>query len=225
MCELFLIGEPVKAHVLLESFVRVVPEGIKEWSLRGHLAPYRSRNMRGAAIDGQSVLITQVTILENILAHLTQVEIQIAAIPIAQIVIHERVKQPELDILDAGLLEVGIDHHAHDTTPSFLGMKQVSVLINIGAIKVVRATLTRVERQIERLDHRRLTVVQLAARVYFIEKNLAGIGIGQSIRIILDITGSIGRIALCEQAVNNVPRQQRAVLATGNVVVQRRLGK
>ena len=65
---------------------------------------------RATTIDGHAALIELLAIAEDILADLTQVEIEVAAIVGGSTVltgIDERIEEPELDILDIGLFEVG----------------------------------------------------------------------------------------------------------------------
>ena len=110
-----------------------------------------------------------------------------------------------MDVLNIGLFEIGIIDFAHDTTPSLLGIEQVTVLIDVSAVEVVRATLTGIEREVQRLDHRRLAIVQLTSREHLAVSHLTCIRIGQGIQVILDVARRIGRVALREQAVNIIP--------------------
>ena len=65
---------------------------------------------------------------------------------VLQFGIHKRIKHPELDILNIGLLKVGIVYLTHDTAPSLLWVQQIAIIrINKDAIKIVRATLLRIE--------------------------------------------------------------------------------
>ena len=126
---------------------------------------------------------------------------------------HERIKEPELDILDIGLLKVGVVNLAHDAAPTLLRVFQIATLINIISIKVIGTTLFGIERQVEGLNNRRLTIIEFSTGEHLAERYLTGIGVGQSFQVILDIPGSIRRVALCEQAVNTIPGEQSAVLS------------
>ena len=79
------------------------------------------------AIHRHTALIEFLSIAQDILAHLTEVEVEVACI-VGGITlltgIDEGVEHPELDILDVRLLEVGSFQLAHHTAPFRLWLAQ-----------------------------------------------------------------------------------------------------
>ena len=218
MSVLILVDETVKADILMDASTTGVVVGISDRTQIRDSPPNRCDKICIVTIGGQAVLITLETILEDILTHITQVEVQQASILVVQFGVHERVKHPELDILDASLLKVSIVNFAHNATPSLLGIEQMSFNVNIGSIQVVGTALTRIEREVKRLDDGRFTIIDVTTWKHFVNRYLTGVGIGQRIQVILDVSRSIGRTAFCEQPVDGIPRQQRAILAIGDVI-------
>ena len=58
-----------------------------------------------------------------------------------------------MDILDVGLFEVGVINLTHDAAPTRFGVKQLAGRrVNLGTIKVIGATLGRIEREVKGLN-------------------------------------------------------------------------
>ena len=96
-----------------------------------------------------------------------------------------------MDILNIRLLEIGVLDFAHDTAPALLRIEQIAVRVDIGTIKVVGTTLARIEREVQGLDNRRLTIVEFATREHLAESDLTGIRIRQRVKVVFDISRRI----------------------------------
>ena len=87
------------------------------------------------------------SVTQNILAHIAEVEIQLAFISVG--VGQCRVHQPELDVLDVRFLKIGVVQPPHDTAPTLLGVSQMSVCAYLGGGDVVLSALGRVVGEVE----------------------------------------------------------------------------
>ena len=94
----------------------------------------------------QAVLVELLAVLEDIFRNLSKVEIEVATH--AGLLIDERVKQPELDVLDVRALKVGSGQLACDTAPTFRRVIELAFKVNIG-VKVVWASFVGVICDIE----------------------------------------------------------------------------
>ena len=106
---------------------------------------------RTGAIDGHATLIELLTVVEHILTHFAQVEIEVTGIVGGRSLltgIDKRVEQPELNILDVGLFEVSSLELAHHTTPFRLWLAQRSIGIQV-ACQVVRTAFLRIVGQVK----------------------------------------------------------------------------
>ena len=89
--------------------------------------------------------------MEHVFRHLTEVEVEVAAIfrGFALLTaVDEGVEHPELDIFDVALLEVAIVDLAHHAAPVLRGMVERAIAVDIG-IEVVRPALIGVISEVE----------------------------------------------------------------------------
>ena len=202
--------EAVETHVLINARAGGVVKGVSHRRLVAHAAPLGVAQRRRCVVrtGGQAVLITLQAVLEDILAHLAQVEVEVAAVTVWVGLVDERVEHPELDILDVALLEIGVVEFAHNAAPSLLGVEQVTVGVDVVGIEVVWSALLGIEREVEGLDGRRLAVVEFAAGEHLGIRHLAHVGVRELVKVVLDISGHVRRVALREQAVDVVPGEQ-----------------
>ena len=146
----FLVGQSVQSHVLLGAGSGGGGKGVGLRSLDGNLTPCRI-GKRAGAIDGDSALIEFLAVAQDVLAHLAEVDVEVAAIVggIALLVgIVEGVHEPELDILHVGSLEVVGVELAHHAAPPLQGIAQCSVEVDVGG-QVVGTALRGVVGQVE----------------------------------------------------------------------------
>ena len=112
-----IVSETIESHILLAARTRGGSKGIGLRGLLGNLTPLGGGKSL-TAINGHAALVELLAITQNVLAHLTQIKIEITAILGSRTVltgIDKGIEHPKLNILDIGLFEVvGIDtsHHA-----------------------------------------------------------------------------------------------------------------
>ena len=225
--ELELLGgaQAVEAEVLEQAGVGGVLEGVRQGVLRRDAAPDGVLHEREVAVDGVAVLVALLAVLEDVLADLSEVEVQVAAVGVVGLGVEERVEHPELEVFYVGVVEVGVVHLAHDSAPALLGAEEQAVGGDVLGVEVVRAALGRVEGEVEGLYVRALAVRLVSAGEYLLDGDLADVGAGELLEVVLEVAGEHGGIALGEDAVDGVPCQQGAVLAVGDVVAEPGLGE
>ena len=147
---LFIIVQTVKTHIL--QFPRPFGGG-KGGGLSGlhrNLTPLGGGERVGA-IHRHAALIELLTISQDILTDLTEVEIEVTRILRGRTVltsVDEGIEQPELDIFDVGLFEVVDIELAHHTTPLRLRLTQRTVFIHVMR-QVIRAALLRIVGEVQ----------------------------------------------------------------------------
>ena len=107
-----------------------------------------------AAIGRQTVFKKLLSILQNVLRDIAEVEIEFTSAVIG--VLDERIHHPELYIFVVCGFEIGVVHFTHDTAPTGSGVVEVTAGIHTGGqalaathIVVVRTSFTRIESQVE----------------------------------------------------------------------------
>lgn len=175
------------------------------------------------AVVGDSVLIGFQTVFKNVFRYFSEIEVKVAAVEV--VLLHEGVHEPEFDILDVRLLEVGVVHLAHDAAPALFGVEKVARVVDIGGVEIVRAALGGIEREVQGLYRRRFAVGQLAAGEHFAGLDFAHVGVRQLFDVAADIARAERRVTVGEHPVNEIPVQKGAVLAVVDVVAERGFGK
>ena len=154
--------------------------------------------------------------MQDILAHLTQVDEQVAAIVagIALVLgIDKGVQQPELDILDVGSLEVVGVQLAHHASPPVVGIVQLTVKGNVRR-QVVRASLLGIVCQVEHVQRIGGTAIGALVTVGIELVHIDGsyIVVAQLVQVTLDVAGRQAGGAIGEQRVDVIPRQESTVV-------------
>lgn len=194
-------------------------KGIGHGALCRNLTPLRIRKAI-AAVHRHSTLIEFLAISQDVLAHLAQVDVEIATI-IGSISllsgIDERIEHPELDILHVGLLEIIGVQLTHHSAPVALRILQGSIWLEVSHIEVVRSWLARIVSQVEHAQ--RIGGPLIGALVAQWEKlfhiDLTHIVIAQLLQVALDMARSERTASASEQWVDGIPCHARAMETTG----------
>ena len=225
---LLVVRQTVESDVLLGTGTAGSGEGIGLRGLDGNLTPL-GLHEAPRTVDGHAALVELLAVTQDILADFTQVNAEVAAIQWSvgrHGRIDEGVEQPELDVLDVGLLEVVGVQLSHHTAPAILRVVQLSLARNIGT-QVVRATLGGIVCQVE--DGQRIGSTAIgglvAVGVQLVDIHRTDIVVGQLLQVALDMAGRQTAGAIGEERVDGVPRQQGAVLATGDARLVGRLAE
>ena len=216
---LLVVVEAVVAHILQVARAGSGSEGVGHRTLRGNLTPLRIVEAL-RPVDGHSALVELFAVAEDVLAHLAEVDVEVAAIPVGVglvLAVEEGVEEPELDILDVGGLEVAGVELAHHAAPSCRGVGQRGVGVEVG-VEVVRSSLGGIVGQVEDLERCRLSgVVALVAEGEELAYgHLADVEVGKLVEVALDMAGRERRRATGEERVDVVPCQQGSVVTAGD---------
>ena len=217
-----LVVQTVQAQVLLHARTAFVVEGVCYAVGLGHIAPCGLLHIVHVSVYGQSALVCLLAVLEDVLAYLAEVEIQVAAQfllrgPVAFLV-EERVHQPEFDVLDVLCLEVGIVHLAHHAAPALFGGEQVALCIHLGG-EVVGTALLWIERHVQYAQRGVAVVGRLRlVGIQFQFVDGTDVVVGQLVQVALDVAGGERGTSVGEDGVHAVPCQQGTVIAVCHVV-------
>ena len=157
---LLIVGKAVVSHILTPSRAGCGGKGIGLCCLLRYLSPLGGGEVI-TSVNRHSALIEFLSVAEDILAHLTQVDIQVAAIVggIALLTgIDEGVEHPELNIFYVGLFEVGRVQLSHHASPFRLWLAQCSVGIKVQG-EVIWSALLGVIGQVEHIQLRGGTII------------------------------------------------------------------
>ena len=180
------IVESVESHILLLSAARVVVEGINEAVYRGHTAPHGLLGRVAVATCGEAVFKEFLAVLHNVLGHLAQVEVEVAAH--IHLFVDERVEHPEFYVLYVGTLEVGGCELACDAAPTFFGVVEFAVCIEVG-VEVVGASLIGVECYVQQRECGTFAVCRFLVGEELALIYLAYIVVGQLLEVALYVCG------------------------------------
>ena len=225
---LFGIVESVESQILQGARPTGGGKSVGLGGLHGNLTPCRLREV-GSTVDRHAAFVELLAVAQDILAHLTEVDVQVAAIVegIALLIaVDEGVHEPELDVLDIGSLEVIGVQLAHHAAPPLLRIAQRTVEVDIGG-QVVGTALLGIEGQVEHGQGIGGTVVGglVAVGIELADVDAAHVVVGQHGEVALDVAGGQTGGAVGEQRVDVIPRQQGAVEAAGDGVLVDVLGK
>ena len=123
---LFLIIQTIETHVLLLPRTGCGGESVCLCGLHGNLTPLCG-GVTACSIHWHTALVIFLTVAQDVLAHFSEVDIQVATISggigtVARI--DEGVEQPELHILDVCLLEVVGVQLSHQSSPFLVRLGQ-----------------------------------------------------------------------------------------------------
>ena len=214
-----LVGEAVEAHILPLARAGGGGESIgRVGRLDRYFSPLCVSEAAGA-VYRHTVLVEFLAVVEHILAHLAQVDVEVAAILLGVgfvLGVDEGVEHPELDILDVGHLEVGIVEFAHHAAPLGSGVVKGTVGIEV-RVEVVGAALGGIVGEVE---HRQCgggaaVAALVAVWIELAHEDLAHIVVGELVQVALDVSGCERRAAAGEERVDGIPRQEASVVAAG----------
>ena len=106
---------------------------------------------RIAAVNGHTALVELLSVVQHILADLTQIDVEVATVVGSILLlrtVYEGVEEPELNIFDVGLLEIVGIQLTHHAAPVRQWQIQRTVHIDVG-IEVIRTTFLRIISYIE----------------------------------------------------------------------------
>ena len=147
-CQLLGSAQTVETHILTGAGAGFIAECYHGTRRLGDVTPdSRIYTTLVGIADRQTVLERFLAVTQNILAHIAEVEIQLAFISVG--VGQCRVHQPELDVLDVRFLKIGVVQPPHDTAPTLLGVSQMSVCAYLGGGDVVLTALGRVVGEVQ----------------------------------------------------------------------------
>ena len=216
---LLVIGKAVETHILQLSGTGGGGEGVGLCGLHRDLTPLGRHEVAGA-VNRHTALIELLTIAQDILRDLTEVEVEVAAVVGGGAVltgVDEGIEQPELDVLDVRLFEVVGLKIAHHTAPLRLGLTERTVAVEV-ARQVIRSALRGVVGQVQHLESRGGAVVGalVAVGIELLHIDLTHIVVRQLVEVALDVARRERRAAAGEDGIYGIPRQLRTVIAAGD---------
>ena len=172
-----VVFQSVETHVLSLVAWRSVVEGIDCAGALSHTTPYCCGSVGRVLVDIQSVLERFQTVFQYVFRDFSEVEVEVASLVTDAVVVGPltgdgRIHEPELDVFVVGILKIGHIHRTHHASPSFLRVEQSSVAAHSFAIHIVRTSFLRIEREVEHIEHTRLSVCQLLVWIYLVVVDL-----------------------------------------------------
>ena len=215
---LLFIVQTIESHVL-QCPVASVHKRIVLLRGGGNLTPLRG-GVSVAAVDGQAVFVEFLTIVQDVLAHLSKVDVQLAAKGAVVAGIGKGVHHPEFYVLDVGHLEIVGVEFAHHAAPShrWIGQRAVGIQVRV---EVIRTALLGIVGQVEHglVAGGAAIGALVAVGEELAHIHLAHIMIGKLFQVATDMTGRERRTLAGEQRVDVVPGQQGAVVAAPHGVL------
>ena len=203
------ICKAVETDVLFLTSTAFVREGIDNALLGRHTSPGRFGIVREVA-DRHTAFVEFLSVLQHVFAHVAEVDDEVAAVFRVILRVDEGVEHPEFDVLDVGSLKVAVVEFTHHTTPTLAGVVQQTFGREVW-IEVVWSTLTGVVRHVEHLERVAFALVRILVRIDLAHIDLADVVVGELVKVALDVSRGEARRTACEQRVNLVPGEQRAV--------------
>ena len=211
---LFLVVHTIQTHVLTGSTATRRRKGVGDGRLRRNLTPLGERESVGT-IDGHTAFIEFLSVAQHVLAHFTEVDVEVAAVLVGiglLVRIKERVHHPEFDVSDVGGLEIGGFEFAHHTAPVLCRIVEFTVGCEVG-VEVVRTTLVGVIGDVENRQGGSGTAVTALVAVgeEFVGIDFANVVVGKLVEVALDVAGREARRTAREERVDGVPRHLRTI--------------
>ena len=206
---LFGIGQAIESHILQGTASAGGGKCVCHGTLRRNLTPLRIGEAV-AAIHRHSALIKLLAIPQDVLAHLAQVDVEVATVVgCIRLLsgIDERIKHPELDILHVCLLEIVGIQLAHHSTPVAGRIGKGTIRLQIGYIEVVRSRLRWIVSQIENTQGAGGSLIGalLAQREKLLYIHLSHVVVAQLLEVALDMTRSERTSPSGEERIDGVP--------------------
>ena len=221
--QLFRRAQTVQTHILLLARACLVAERYHRTRRTRHVTPDRRIDTTLVLVaHRQTVLERFLAVAQDILAHVTQVDIQIAVVPVR--VRQRRIHQPELDILDVRLLEIRVVQSPHDTAPTLLRRGQLTAVVQLVGRHVVRTAFLRVISEVQHRQFRIHVRRLLPVRVDFLLINDTCPVVAQYVHIVADMLRRV-RLRITEDRIHCEPTDRRAVLVIADLVDVFRLRK
>ena len=184
-----------------------------------NLTPLGGSKATGTAfLDRHAALIELLTITQDILRDLTEVEVEVTRIVRGIALLSDidvGVEQPEFNVFDIRLLEVGGFQFTHHTAPLRLRLAQRTVAVQV-ARQVIGSSFLGIVGQVQHGQCRGSTVVGtlVAVGVEFLHIDLSHIVVGELFEVTLDMAWREGRGTTGEDGVYIIPCQSCTVIAT-----------
>ena len=122
-----VIVQSIQSHILACSCSALVVEGISHAGGVGDSSPQAFGIIGAIAIHGHSALEVFLAVLEYVLAHFAQVDVEVSPVIAWQILlVYERIHHPEFDVFDVLGFEIRIVQFAHHTSPFLCGVLEMS---------------------------------------------------------------------------------------------------
>ena len=216
---LLSIGESVEAHILQGTAAAGGGECVGHCALGRNLTPL-CIGKAVAAVHRHSTLVELLSVSQNILAHLSQVDVEVATIVggISLILgVDEWVEHPELDVFHVGLLKVVGIQLSHHTTPVELRILKLSVRQQVVHIEVIRTRLRWIISQVEHAQSvgGSLIGALLAQREKLLYIHLSHIVITQLLQVALDVTRGQRTASAGKERVDAIPGKTGAMETAG----------
>ena len=213
------IGESVEAHILQGTAAAGSGECVGHGALGRNLTPL-CIGKAIAAIHRHTTLVKFLSVSQNILAHLSQVDVEVATIVggISLVLgVDEWVEHPELDVFHVGLLKVVGIQLSHHTTPVALRVLKLSVGLQVVHIEVIRTRLRWIVSQVEHAQRvgGSLIGALLAQWEELLYIHLSYIVITQLLQVALDVTRGQRTASAGEERVDAIPGKTGAMEAAG----------
>ncbi len=186
-----VIGQSVEANILQLTTATGSGKGIVLRGLHRNLTPLCLYELTGA-IDRHAALVELITVTQDVLADLTQIDVEVTAILRGSTFltgIDEGVEHPELDVLDVCLLKVVGVQLTHHTAPALRGIGQRTVSVQVSG-QVIGSALRRIVRQVQDGQRRGGTVVGalVAVGIELADIDLTHIVVRQLFQVALDVS-------------------------------------
>ena len=215
---LISICQTVETNILLLACTAFCGEGINHTLRIWHASPSGLKIV--GAIHRHTTLVEFLTILQDVFAHVTEVDVEITTIVAGFVAsVDEWVEQPEFDVLHVGCLKIAGIEFSHHTTPTLRWVVEASAIIHIG-VEVIRTTLVWIVSKVENRQRVAFSLVHILVWIYFTNKHLSHIVVGELVEVALDVSWGKRRTTTSEERVDIVPSKERTVVAVHLIVAE-----
>ena len=160
------------------------------------------------------------SIAQDILAYISQVNVQVTTSKCSIRVGQKWVHEPELNILNVGFLKIGIVQFAHDTAPTLVRVGQLTIHSDLFGRNIVWSTLIRIVAQVQYCQFCISVWQHFLIGIYLLFIHDTCAVVGHCLQVVLNVFRCIA-LWVTKDWVHGVPSQQRTVL----VVIVRRWGR
>ena len=148
---LLLGGQTVQTYILFSTRTGFIAESNHRTGGTRHETPDGRLYLVLVVIcDRQTMLKRFLSVSQDILADITEVDVQLSVIVLRMIGVRMLgIHEPELDVLDIGFLEVGVVQTSHHTAPAVVGIDQLTVRTDFIRGDIIRTTFGGVISEVE----------------------------------------------------------------------------